>query len=203
MSDPRRFKEPNEKYFLEDGSYIRTFDNTVIDTIVLEGSPASVAALPNENYIYVAASIITHLYVRPVVYVIHTLDNTVVDTIWPPVTDSSYARSLGIAALPSGESVYVVDWENKASVIRTSDNTVVATIPVGDHPWGVAALPNGNYVYVTNEGSYNVSVIRTSDNTVVATIPVGNGACGVAALPNGAYVYVTNWNDDNVSVIGF
>ena len=70
-------------------------------------------------------------------------------------------------------------------MIRTSDNTVVATVAVGDVPVGVAVTPDGAFVYVTNNFSNNVSVIRTSDNTVVATVAVGNGPRGVAVTPDG------------------
>ncbi|MEO0228367.1 MAG: beta-propeller fold lactonase family protein [candidate division WOR-3 bacterium] len=62
--------------------------------------------------------------------------------------------------LSNGKYVYVTNaGSDNVSVIRTSDNTVVATIPVGDCPFGVAALPNGNYLYVANFLSHNVSVI--------------------------------------------
>jgi YVTN family beta-propeller protein len=68
-------------------------------------------------------------------------------------------------------------------VIRTSDNTVVATVAVGGTPEGVAVTPDGAFAYVVNFDASNVSVIRTSDNTVVATVAVGNGPFGVAVRP--------------------
>jgi YVTN family beta-propeller protein len=89
---------------------------------------------------------------------------------------------------------------DNVSVIRASDNTVVATVPVGQAPIGVAATPDGGFVYVTNFGSSNVSVIRTVDNTVVATVAVAANASGIAITPNGAYVYVTTYAS-KVSVI--
>jgi YVTN family beta-propeller protein len=72
---------------------------------------------------------------------------------------------------------------DNVSVIRTSDNTVVATVAVGDNPLGVAVTPDGAFAYVTNAVSDNVSVIRTSDNTVVASVAVGDGPFGVAITP--------------------
>jgi DNA-binding beta-propeller fold protein YncE len=44
-------------------------------------------------------------------------------------------------------------------VIRTQDNTVVVTIPVGDAPGGVAVMPDGNHVYVSNWNGNSISVI--------------------------------------------
>ncbi|PEQ45635.1 YncE family protein, partial [Bacillus cereus] len=69
---------------------------------------------------------------------------------------------------------------NNVSVIDTSTNTVVATVLVGNSPFGVAITPDGNFAYVTNSGSNNVSVIDTSTNTVVATVLVGSLPLGVA-----------------------
>ncbi|MCD4776112.1 MAG: YncE family protein [Candidatus Aegiribacteria sp.] len=94
-------------------------------------------------------------------------------------------------------------WSNEISVNTTMDipDDVVATIDVGNDPWGITSLPSGNYIYVTNRGDDNVSVIRTSDNSVTATINVGEKPYGICALPSGSYVYVTNWGSDNVSVI--
>ena len=86
-------------------------------------------------------------------------------------------------------------------MISTSDNTVTATIDVGNGPYGVAIDPDGDYVYVANNSDATVSVISASDNTVTATIDVGNGPYGVAVMPNGDYVYVANNLDATVSVI--
>ncbi len=72
---------------------------------------------------------------------------------------------------------------NNVSVIRISDNTVVATVAVGLEPVDVAVTPDGAFAYVANTGSGNVSVIRTSDNTVVATVAVGIHPFGVAVTP--------------------
>ena len=49
---------------------------------------------------------------------------------------------------------------NDISVVRTSDNTVVDTVPVGDCPKGICSLPSGEYIYVAegeiNRGSYDL-----------------------------------------------
>ncbi len=45
------------------------------------------------------------------------------------------------------------------SVINTSTNTVVNTVPVGTRPQGIAVSPDGSHVYVANSGSNTVSVI--------------------------------------------
>ena len=78
---------------------------------------------------------------------------------------------------PGGDFVYVANGgSNNVSVIRTSDNTVVDTVDVGDAPVGVAVTPDGDFVYVANSLFTNdVSVIQTSDNnTVVDTVDVGD-----------------------------
>src|SRR5256712_86393 len=77
--------------------------------------------------------------------------------------------------------------------------TVIATIPVGDYPFGVAYDSGNGYVYVANYNSNNVSII--SGTTVVATIPVGGGPSGVAYDSGNGYVYVANLVSNNVSVI--
>src|SRR5207249_5961868 len=60
------------------------------------------------------------------------------------------------------------------SVIDTTANTVIATVPVGGQPEGVAVHPDGKRVYVANvSGPGTMSVIDTSTNTVASTILVG------------------------------
>ena len=79
--------------------------------------------------------------------------------------------------------------------------SVVATIPVGNTPYGVAINPTNGFVYVTNADSNTVSVMNPKTNTVVATIPVGNTPYGVAINPTNGLVYVTNVNSNTVSVV--
>jgi YVTN family beta-propeller protein len=69
---------------------------------------------------------------------------------------------------------------NTVSVIKTSTNTVVKTVTVGNDPYRVAITPNGSYAYVPNAGYGTVSVIKTSTNTVVKTVTVGGEPDGVA-----------------------
>jgi YVTN family beta-propeller protein len=69
---------------------------------------------------------------------------------------------------------------NSVSVIDTSDNTVVATVVVGNSPFGVVVNQDGTRAYVANAFSSDISVIGTSTNTVVATIALDNSS---SALP--------------------
>jgi YVTN family beta-propeller protein len=70
--------------------------------------------------------------------------------------------------------LYVADFNAaQVSVLDTSTNTVVATIPVGNSPEDVIVNKAQTYAYVSNEGSDTVSVISTETNTVVATVTVG------------------------------
>jgi YVTN family beta-propeller protein len=108
----------------------------------------------------------------------------------------------GVSVTPDGNYVYVSNvFSNTVSVISTSDNTVIETIPVGAMPTGVSVSPDGKYVYVSNYGGSTVSVIQTSDNTVIKTIPVEKGIRGVSVSPDGKYVYVSNFIEGTVSVI--
>jgi YVTN family beta-propeller protein len=79
---------------------------------------------------------------------------------------------------------------------------VVATIGVGNTPYGVAFLPNGTRAYVANTDDDTLSVIDTATNQVVgSSIPVGDEPEWVTVLPNGSRVYVANYESKSVSVI--
>jgi YVTN family beta-propeller protein len=110
----------------------------------------------------------------------------------------------GIASQCPAVLAYVANrQDNDVSVIDTTNNTLLARVPVGTSPQGVTVKPDGTRVYVTNYSSNDVSVIDTTNNTVVATIPVGNQFGSqpyfVAAKPDGTRVYVTYGG--NVAVI--
>lgn len=86
---------------------------------------------------------------------------------------------------------YITNYESDdVSVIRVSDDTVIATIGVGDQPYGVAASPDGRRVYVANAGSKTLSVINTAENRVVATVLLKKPPIGVTVSPDNRYVYV-------------
>ncbi len=107
--------------------------------------------------------------------------------------------SAGVQAQPFAYVVNAVS--NNVSVINTANNTVAATVTVGNVPVAVGISPNGSFAYVTNFASHNVSIIDIAGNTVVASVPVGRGPSSVAFTPDGAFAYVGNFASANVSVI--
>ena len=120
---------------------------------------------------------------------------------------------LGVAVTPNGEEVYVTNFGqdsrlvagavegNTVSVIRTSTNSVVATIQVGALPAGVAIHPDGRRAYVTSRRTDQLWVIDTATHTVVVTIPVQVQPANLAFSPNGERAYVTNFGSNSVSVV--
>jgi YVTN family beta-propeller protein len=105
--------------------------------------------------------------------------------------------------MSAGPYLYVPnETDNTVSVIDTSSNTVVATIPVGGNDADTAAIsPNGAFVYVASE-SGQIAVISTATNSLVTVIPVpGARFYTVAVSPDGSLVYATNINQNEVTVI--
>lgn len=104
------------------------------------------------------------------------------------------------AITPDNQYVYVPNRNsNDISVLRTSDHTVVTTIPnVGPQPHGIAITDDGKFAYVTCEnvsstvpphhpttGSKTpgvISVIDLTSNTVIKQIEVGGFAAGIAVV---------------------
>lgn len=88
---------------------------------------------------------------------------------------------------------------NTVSVVNLQDLTVVATIPVGQQPYGVVVAPEDTFVFVANSGSDSISVIDTTTLQLVATIPMGDRPAGLAAAAS--RLYVTHLLTGLVSVI--
>jgi YVTN family beta-propeller protein len=100
-----------------------------------------------------------------------------------------------IRAIHAQTVAYVtVNQNNSLSVINTSTNRVVASIPVGTQPSGVASSPDGARVYVMNAGDNTISAIDTAADAVIATIALGgtaiNGPELIAITPDGNWLYV-------------
>lgn len=112
-----------------------------------------------------------------------------------------------IAISPDGRFVYTINYVDgnpgtgTMSIIQTSDNTVVGTIPGFSGPFGIAITHDGKFAYVTNFGSNNftpigttISVVDLTSNAIIATIPVGIQPSGVAITPDDRYVYISNYD---------
>lgn len=75
---------------------------------------------------------------------------------------------------PTADRAYVSNvTSHDLSVVDTSTNTVLMTVPVGQHPHGLALTPDGSRLYVANSGDATVSIIDTTTNSVVNSVGVG------------------------------
>ncbi|MYT21227.1 beta-propeller fold lactonase family protein, partial [Streptomyces sp. SID7760] len=102
---------------------------------------------------------------------------------------------------PAGTFAYVANGlAGSLSVIDTADNTVTATIDVGDDPNGVAVSPDGSLVFVANRLSDTVSLVVPAVGGALS-VPVGDNPVGVAVSPDGTRAYVTNTISNNMTVI--
>src|SRR5260370_21271178 len=95
-------------------------------------------------------------------------------TIWQHLSSVlflllSLGAGLGTATAQALTSAYVTNASGTVSVIDTTNNTVVATIPVGLIPSVVAITPDATRAYVTNIFT-SISVLVTATNTATATL---------------------------------
>ena len=89
---------------------------------------------------------------------------------------------------------------NNVTVIRASDQHVIATIPVGERPRGVTVSHDQTKVYVANSNSNSISVIDAKSLKLVATFSAGIDPEGITIDRNGR-LYAVNENDSSLTVI--
>jgi uncharacterized repeat protein (TIGR02543 family) len=101
---------------------------------------------------------------------------------------------------------YISNFSNNTVTVMDG-TTVLATVPVGEQPFGVAVNPAETRVYVANSNFFqngvpSVSVINTADFSVATiTANIAGQPSGVAVSPDGALVYVTDGQNGSVFVI--
>lgn len=132
--------------------------------------------------------------------VIDTTTNTETATITP----NGYAFTK-VEAHPSGNFIYVPVKPTGTfspaflEVYNTSNNSLVATIPIGVNPLATAITSSGDFIYVASAsaqvgGSTRIiSVVDTSTNTVSATIELDQSLSGrlyLAVHPTADILYV-------------
>ena len=103
---------------------------------------------------------------------------------------------------PITNKIYVANYnDDNVSVIDGLTDLLVATVAVGDGPYGVGINPDANKIYISNRLSNSLSVIDGETDSVVATVTVGTYPEDVGVNPNTNKIYVANIYSDNVSVI--
>ena len=110
-------------------------------------------------------------------------------------------------------SFLLLNYGNNIIILQSAQaksNTVVATIPVGDHPFGITYDSNNAEMYVANSfydyispspqpTSRSVSVLFA--HQTYRTIPVGANPIGIAYDSGHDRIYVANANSGDLSVI--
>ena len=116
-------------------------------------------------------------------------------------TGSPVTATITVAPQPSSFAYINNVNDNTVSVINTSLNKVVATIPVGTSPFGIAVSPDGNLVYIVNYGSSNISVVSTSTNKVISTMPTNGIPGGICISSDGKTIYLSIPEKNLITVI--
>ncbi len=125
-------------------------------------------------------------------------------------TFSGATTSSPISMSRDGRLVWVVNpGADSVTVIRTSSNTVLRTIRVGDEPQSVALDPSNRFAFVANAAGSSVSVIRITNPTptsafraqVVRRLTTGAEPWNIVASPDGRRVFVANSGQDTITVI--
>jgi DNA-binding beta-propeller fold protein YncE len=116
-----------------------------------------------------------------------------VQVIHRPIPARAPVRGSTIAYDLANGKVWTVNPDNDSvSGIRTSDNTRVHEINVGDDPKSLALAPD-NTLWIANKKSDSLSVLNRATGLIVATYPLPSGSAphGVVVHPSQPHAYVS------------
>jgi YVTN family beta-propeller protein len=96
-----------------------------------------------------------------------------------------------------GKLCYAADGDfGTVTVIDTSTDKVIDTIPVGVNPWRAYASPDGKYILVPVSGDEKIAVIDAKTHKLVSEMPAGANMTGVNYSADGKKAYVISHDDD-------
>ena len=172
-------------------SVIDGFTNRELTDIRVGNSPLGIGINLATSWLYVA-----NLNSKTIT-VIDAIENR---EIKPPLKYASLPYDIVIN--PHTNKVYISDLgKDSVLVLEGSNNTLVASIPVGSKPSVLAINTQTNTIYVSNFRNDSVSVINGTSNKVESNIKVGHNPVGIAVNPRTNKIYVDNLADNNISVI--
>lgn len=160
-----------------------------IHQIPVSEPPVGLAVNPFARRLYVA--------LVDQVAVIDTKTNTV-------LTSSSVGSGGDIGVNWVTGNVFVPNPTNppaSTAAILQGDGTLLATVNVGNLPYGVDVDPFTNLAFIANTHDATVSVIDGSTNTVLAPVGLPVNGLFVALNPATAKGYVTSETDNSISVV--
>lgn len=108
-------------------------------------------------------------------------------------------RPFGLRFAPDGRLFVANVGTNDVTVIDPQSGETLATIAVGERPYGVAfALGRA---FVTNQYADTVSVLDLATYAPLQTVEVGEYPEGIDTSTDGATIVVANWFSNTVSLI--
>lgn len=170
-------------------------------------SPAQVALTKNSDTAYVS----NFENSKTNITVVNTNSMTKIMDIGSP----AMLKPHGITITPNFKYVIVTNsLSDNVSIIQTSDNTILKTIPMSGsvpslpvgyafqyEPYQSVITPDNNVAFITCRKSGEVRVIDLQQLKVIDSIKVGSTPLIPAISPDGEWVYVANRNSNSLSFI--
>lgn len=111
--------------------------------------------------------------------------------------------ALALATAPSSyaDSIYVVNEADQTlSVIDSSKNTVVATIPVNDSVHSMVMARDSSKLYISTTNGNIIRILNTQTNSFTGSISLPDGPSALAVSPDGGSLYASSMSG-NVYII--
>ena len=146
---------------------------------------------------------------REFAYVANSAGNTVtiLDLVYlrPDRTIPVGIAPVALAVNPQRDEIYVVNAQpnqpaGSVSIIDTTRNAVVATIPVRRNPTYISVDISGQRAFVVNTGSNTVSMIDLDTRRVIVSLPTGDKPATALISPDGRTLVVTNQAGGSISI---
>lgn len=115
-----------------------------------------------------------------------------------------------VAISPDGSHLYVTNindavTSSSVSVISTTSNKVIATIPLENIAQGAVVSPDGSKLFATVAGlttdAGNLVIINTQTNLIENTVPINSPSFGISISADGSDVYVMDVNAGEAKTI--